>query len=118
MMKCLLYTMIRSLNFCMYYMKVMPRKNCIFTLGSKTMSKMRVKVEGVDEILDALRKADQELRNELYNIVSEAVEIVFRKADATIPIKSGAARESLKIETGTTKRGTFYANVTVGGQST
>jgi len=80
--------------------------------------RIRLKVEGVDEILEALRKADKELKNELHNIVAEAAEIVFREADATIPIKTGAARESLKIETGINRIGVFYANVVVGGTST
>lgn len=78
-------------------------------------SKMGLKVEGVPQILKALEKADKDMQNELHNIVSEAVEIVFRKADATVPIKSGKTRASLKIETGFNKNGIFYANVVVGG---
>lgn len=78
--------------------------------------KLRLKVDGGKEILKKLEKADKELQNELHNIVAEAVEIVFRDADAKAPIgKTGKARESLKIETGFNKQGVFYANVTVGG---
>ena len=79
-------------------------------------SRMRLKVEGVDEILEALRKADKALQEELHDLISEAAEIVFREADANVPIKSGKARASLKIKTGKTRNGTFYANVTVGGE--
>ena len=80
-------------------------------------SRMRLKVEGVDEILEALRKADKALQEELHDLISEAAEIVFREADANVPIKSGKARASLKIKTGKTRNGTFYANVTVGGET-
>lgn len=78
--------------------------------------KMRLKVDGVDDILKALEKADQELQNELHNIVAEAIEIVFKEADATVPIgKTHKTRDSLKIETGFNNSGIFYANVVVGG---
>lgn len=79
---------------------------------------MRLKVENADEILDALTKADEALRNELHNIISEAAEIVFREADARVPIKTGKARESLRIETGFDKKGFFHATIVVGGKST
>lgn len=81
-------------------------------------SRMRLKVEGVDEVIKALQKADAELQKELNDLVSEAAEIVFREADARVPIKSGDARDSLRIETGRNKQGLFYANVTVGGGDT
>ncbi len=78
-------------------------------------SNMRLKVEGADEILKALERADTAIQKELHDLVSEAAEIVFRRADADVPIKSGAARSSLKIETGKNKNGVFYANVEIGG---
>lgn len=81
-------------------------------------SSMRVKVENADEIIKALENADEALRNELHNIISEAAEIVFREADARVPIKTGAARESLRIKTGFTKDGFFHATIVVGGDST
>lgn len=80
---------------------------------------MRIKVEGVEDVLKALRKADEDLKREMHNIVAEAVEIVFREADARVPIgETGKARESLRIETGFNNDGYFYANVTVGDQAT
>lgn len=79
---------------------------------------MRLKVEGADDILKALKKADEDLQREMNNIVAEAVEIVFGEADSRVPIKTGAARDSLKIETGVNGRGVFYANVTVGDNKT
>lgn len=79
---------------------------------------LRIKVEGVEDILKALRKADEDLKREMHNIVAEAVEIVFREADAKVPILSGAARDSLRIETGFNSDGLYYANVTVGGGET
>lgn len=81
-------------------------------------SNVRLKVEGVEDILKALRKADEDMQKELHDIVSEAAEIVFREADARVPILSGASRESLRIETGFTKSGLFYANVVVGNHDT
>lgn len=81
-------------------------------------SKTRVKVEGAEEIIRALEKADEAMKKELHDIVSRAAEIVFREADARIPIKSGKARSSLKIETGFNNKGVFYANVVVGGSET
>lgn len=80
-----------------------------------TRRTMRVKVDGADDVLDALSKADEALRNEMHNIISEAAEIVFRDADAKMPIKSGRARASLKIETGFNKDGFFHATIVVGG---
>lgn len=79
---------------------------------------LRIKVEGVEDVLKALRKADEDLKREMHNIVAEAVEIVFREADAKVPILSGAARDSLRIETGFNSDGLYYANVTVGDKAT
>lgn len=82
-------------------------------------SNMRIKVEGVEDVLKALRKADEDLKREMHNIVAEAVEIVFREADVKVPIgKTGKARESLRIETGFNSDGLYYANVTVGDKAT
>jgi HK97 gp10 family phage protein len=75
---------------------------------------MRLRVEGVDDIVEALQKADDELKKELNDLISEAAEIVFREADARVPIKSGKARNTLRIEVGTNKQGYFYANVVIG----
>lgn len=83
---------------------------------AKVKSKMKLKVDGVDDIVKALAKADEDLQKELHNLVAEAAEIVFRRADANVPIKSGAARRSLKIEVGKNKQGVFYANVVIGGE--
>lgn len=85
---------------------------------ARRYSRMRLRVEGADEIIKALQKADKELQKELNDLISEAAEIVFREADSRVPIKTGKARESLKIETGHTSKGVFYANVTVGGGDT
>lgn len=77
---------------------------------------MRLKVENAGEILDALTKADEALKKELHDIVSEAAEIVFREADARVPVRTGKARESLRITTGFTKNGYFHATIVVGGE--
>lgn len=81
---------------------------------ARVKSRMRLKVEGADDIIRALRRADEDLKKELNDLVSEAAEIVFREADSKVPIKTGAARASLRIEVGTNEKGVFYANVTVG----
>ncbi|MEK5038910.1 HK97-gp10 family putative phage morphogenesis protein [Sporosarcina sp. FSL K6-3457] len=80
-------------------------------------SRMRLRIEGVDDVVRALQNADEALKEQLRILVAEAAEIVFREADARVPIKSGAARESLKIEVGTNKKGFFYANVVVGDKA-
>ena len=82
-------------------------------MAKKKFSKMRLKVEGVDEVVKALRQANAEIEKELRDLISEAAEIVFREADSRVPIKSGKARHTLRIEIGEGKRG-FYANVVIG----
>lgn len=77
-------------------------------------SRMRLKVDGVDDIVNALQKADDELQRSLHDLISEAAEIVFREADARVPIKSGKSRNTLRIEVGKKGKGVFYANVVVG----
>ncbi|MFJ5625445.1 HK97-gp10 family putative phage morphogenesis protein [Peribacillus loiseleuriae] len=76
-------------------------------------SGMRLKVEGVEDIVRALKRADEAIQKELHDLISEAAEIVFREADARVPIDTGKARYSLRIEIGEGKKG-FYANVTIG----
>jgi HK97 gp10 family phage protein len=77
-------------------------------------NRMRVKVEGVDDIIRALKRADDDLKKELHDLVSECAEIVFREADARVPILSGKSRNTLRIEIGKTGKGVFYANVVIG----
>ena len=77
-------------------------------------SRMRVRVEGVEELIAAIRTADQQIQKELNDLISECAEIVFREADSRVPIKSGKSRNTLRIEIGETKKGQFYANVAVG----
>ncbi|CRK80307.1 HK97-gp10 family putative phage morphogenesis protein [Neobacillus massiliamazoniensis] len=76
-------------------------------------NRMRVRVEGIDDIVRALQRADEELKKELHDLISECAEIVFREADARVPIKSSKSRNTLRIEIGEGKRG-YYANVVVG----
>lgn len=78
-------------------------------------SRMRLRVDGVDDVVKALQKADDEMKKELRDLVSEAAEIVFREADARVPIRTGAARSTLRIEVGENRKGQFYANVVIGG---
>lgn len=78
-------------------------------------SRMRIRVEGVDDVIRALQQADEEMQREINNLISEAAEIVFREADSRVPIgESGKSRDSLRIEIGKTQKGHFYANVVVG----
>lgn len=77
-------------------------------------SGMRLRVEGVENIIRALQQADEEFQKELHDLISECAEIVFREADARVPILSGKARHTLRIEVGKNKKGIFYANVVVG----
>ncbi|GAE27025.1 hypothetical protein JCM9140_3136 [Halalkalibacter wakoensis JCM 9140] len=74
----------------------------------------RIKVEGAEDVIRALQKANAEMERELRNLISEAAEIVFREADARVPIKSSKARNTLRIEIGETRKGYFYANVVIG----
>lgn len=80
-------------------------------------SRMRIKVEGVNDIIAAMREADSEIQRELRDLVAEAAEIVFRAADANVPILSGKARATLEIEIGENKKGQYYASVVVGSKS-
>src|SRR5699024_12075174 len=96
----------------------MQEKNCIYTQRKLKMARnknLRIKVEGVEDILKALRKADEDLKREMHNIVAEAVEIVFREADAKVKILSVAARDSFRIDTCFRSDGLYYANVIVYG---
>lgn len=77
-------------------------------------SRMRLRVDGVDDIIRALQQADEELKKELYDLISECAVIVFREADARVPILSSKARNTLRIEVGKNRKGIFYANVVIG----
>lgn len=77
-------------------------------------SRMRLRVEGVDEVIRALRNADEAMQKELNDLISECAEIVFREADARAPIRTGKARNTLRIEVGKNNKGIFYANVVIG----
>ncbi|MFS0820760.1 HK97-gp10 family putative phage morphogenesis protein [Bacillus sp. 1P02SD] len=80
-------------------------------------NRMRLKVEGVEELVKMLRKADEEIQKELNDLVSECAEIVFREADARVPIgATNRTRDSLRIEVGKNNNGVFYANVVVGAR--
>ena len=85
---------------------------------ARVNSNMRLKVDGVEDVVKALEKANEEIKKELRDLVSEAAEIVFREADARSPIgKTGRTRSSLRIEIGENKKGQFYANVVIGKKS-
>lgn len=77
-------------------------------------SRMRLRIEGVEDIIRALQQADEELQKDLHDLISECAEIVFREADSRAPILSGKARNTLRIEIGTNRKGIFYANVVIG----
>lgn len=82
---------------------------------AKRNQNMRLRVEGADGIVQAMRRADKETEKALNDLVSEAIEIVFREADARAPIGSTSrVRNSLRIETGKDNKGMFFANVVVG----
>lgn len=84
---------------------------------AKKNMRMRLKVEGVDDVVKALQNADEKMQKALNDLISQAAEIVFREADARAPIgPSGRTRFSLRIEVGKNKKGLFYANVVVGAQ--
>lgn len=85
-------------------------------MAKKTM-RMRLRVEGVQDVVQAMRKADDNIKKELRNLISEAAEIVFREADSRVPIgPTGRTRASLRIEVGEDDKGRFYANVVVGAR--
>lgn len=78
-------------------------------------NRMRLRVEGIEELVAMLRNADKEIQRELNDLVSECAEIVFREADARVPIgTTNRTRNSLRIEVGKNNKGIFYANVVVG----
>lgn len=77
-------------------------------------SRMRVRVEGIDDVIRALQQADREIQKEIEDLISECAEIVFREADARAPILTGKSRNTLRIEVGKNNKGAFYANVVIG----
>ncbi|WP_284037459.1 HK97-gp10 family putative phage morphogenesis protein [Neobacillus sp. 114] len=77
-------------------------------------TRMRLRVDGMEDIIRELQQADEELQKELNDLVSECAEIVFREADSRVPIETGKARETLRIEVGKNSKGVFYANVVIG----
>lgn len=77
-------------------------------------SRMRLRVEGANDVIRALQQADDALLKELNDLIAEAAEIVFREADARVPILSGKSRRTLRIEIGKNRKGIFYANVVIG----
>ena len=84
---------------------------------AKKFSRMRLKVEGADQVIRAMQRADKAIQKELHDLISQAAELVFREADARAPIgRTGRTRFSIRIETGTSKRGNFFANVVVGAR--
>jgi HK97 gp10 family phage protein len=89
---------------------------------AKKWSRMRLKVEGAEQVIKAMQEVDKEMQKALHDLISEAAELVFREADARAPIgPTGRTRFSIRIEIGTSKRGNYYANVVVGakdGEST
>ncbi|MEK8132912.1 HK97-gp10 family putative phage morphogenesis protein [Paenibacillus filicis] len=88
----------------------------------RTTSNTRLKIEGADKVLDALRDTQSGIHKEMRDLISKAAEIVFREADARAPIgPTGKTRFSLRITTGISKKGNFFASVVVGahqGEST
>ena len=85
--------------------------------GKKKFQKMRLKVEGADQVIKALQDVDDEMQKALHDLISQAAEIVFREADARAPIgPTERTRFSLRIEIGTSKRGNYYANVVIGAR--
>src|SRR5699024_3779305 len=88
--------------------------SAIMARPKRRQMRTRVKVEGVDEIVKALKRADEEIERELRVLISECAEIVFREADANVRIQSGRARNTLRIEVGENKNGYYFANVVIG----
>lgn len=84
---------------------------------AKKWSRMRLKLEGVEDVIKALHEADEALEKELNDLVAEAADIVFREADARSPVgNTERTRMSIRIETGRSKKGYFFANVVVGAR--
>lgn len=78
---------------------------------------MRIRVDGINEVIRALQEANSAIEKELRDLISECAELVFRTADANIPIDTSRARYSLKIDVGENNKGLFYAQVIVGSSS-
>lgn len=57
---------------------------------------VRVRVEGLDELRAALRKADKVLAKDLGQAGKRAADIVAQAAKPKIPVRSGRARASLR----------------------
>ncbi|ASA22084.1 HK97-gp10 family putative phage morphogenesis protein [Paenibacillus donghaensis] len=80
-------------------------------------SRSNIRVDGAEEVIRQLKRANAEITKEIRDLISQAAEIVFREADSRAPIgATGNTRFSLEINIGTSKKGAFYANVTVGAR--
>lgn len=80
-------------------------------------SRTNIRVDGADEVIRQIKRANAEITKEIRDLISQAAEIVFREADSRVPIgETGKTRFSLEINIGTSKKGDFYANVTVGAR--
>ncbi|XID91037.1 HK97-gp10 family putative phage morphogenesis protein [Paenibacillaceae bacterium WGS1546] len=80
-------------------------------------SNTRIRVDGAEDVIRALQEADEEIKKKINDLIAEAAEIVFREADARAPVgETEKTRFSLRIETGISKKGNFYANVIIGAR--
>lgn len=85
-------------------------------MAKKVRSRTFIRVDGADEVIRQIKKANDKITKEIRDLISKAAEIVFREADSRSPIRTGKARLSLEINVGTAKDGSFYANVTIGAR--
>lgn len=84
---------------------------------ARRTTRSNIRVDGAEEIIRQIKRANAEITKEIRDLISQAAEIVFREADSRVPIgETGKTRFSLEINIGTSKKGNFYANVTVGAR--
>ncbi|QJD87899.1 HK97-gp10 family putative phage morphogenesis protein [Cohnella herbarum] len=86
-------------------------------MARRRTSRTGIRVEGAEAVIKALREANEEIHKKINDLISEAAEIVFKEADIRAPIgATERTRFSLRIVTGISKKGNFYANVIVGAR--
>ncbi|MEK5419380.1 HK97-gp10 family putative phage morphogenesis protein [Paenibacillus sp. FSL L8-0708] len=81
-------------------------------------SRSNIRVDGAEEVIKQLKRANAEITKEIRDLISKAAEIVFREADSRAPIgKTGKTRFSLEMNIGISQKGNYYANVSVGARN-
>lgn len=71
-------------------------------------SRSNIRVDGADEVIRQLKRANAEITKEIRDLISKAAEIVFREADSRVPIgETGKTRFSLQMNIGISKKVTI-----------